>query len=178
MISVSGKHLHSLSVPTAVTCAWGLLMGLVWLPSIDPLLGLGLGGYMASVGCQIALAAFVAIAFCYRWRWLGALLAGLAFFLAAPVPSKSGFEVRVSNATDTLAEVTVARTDIPSRRIVIAVAAGQTVVYPSAPGDYLETFELTVEHGRHCLTTTVAELRTHELRVTDSGILLSGAPGD
>jgi hypothetical protein len=149
-----------------------VLIALEWRPYRDPLTGFGLRGYIGYVGFHVALAAVVVIAFCRRWHLLGSLLAGLALFLAPTVPSKHGVEVRVSNTTDALLEVTVARTDISARHIVLAVAAGQTADYRSAAGDYQETLQFTIECGSHRLPVTVAELRTHRIRVTDSGLLL------
>src|SRR5262245_19164459 len=106
------KFTRTTWIVLATASVWGLLMALTWRPYRDPLIDFGLRGYIGYVGFHVALAAVITVAFCHRWHLLGALLAGLALFLAPPVPSKRGIDVRVANETDTAAQIAVTRTDI------------------------------------------------------------------
>ena len=161
------------SFALGVAVAWGVLMALAWKPYLDPLTGFGSRGYIGNVGFQAVLAGITTVAFCRRWRLLGSLLAALALFLALPVPSKRGVDVRVANATSEKAHITVARTDSTARHISVSVSPGQILCYRSAPADYSESIPFTVEHGTSRLFVTVADLRKHQVRLTDEGIFLA-----
>jgi hypothetical protein len=146
-------------------------MALAWRPYLDPLTGFGLLGYIGNVGFHVVLAGISTLAFCRHWRWLGSLLAALVLFLALPMPSKRGVDVRVVNETAVLAQVTVTRMGSTARHITLSISPGQTVSYRSAPGDYSERIQFVIEHGTLRLPVTVADLRQHQVRLTDSEIL-------
>jgi hypothetical protein len=167
-----GRFARSTWLPVGVALAWGGLMALEWREYRDPLTGFGLRGYIFYVGLHLLLAANAALAFSRRWRMFGSLLAALALFLAPTVPSKSGVKVRVTNATTTPAQLTVARMDDTASRIMLSVPPGQTVTYRTAPGDYPEDTRFAIEHGSRRLPVTIAELRQHRVCFTGSQILL------
>lgn len=147
-------------------------MSLAWKPYLDPLIGFGMRGYIGYVGFHVVLAGMIAISFCRRWQLLGSLLVVLALFLALPLPSKRGVSVQVVNGTAAPAQVTVTRMDSTARRITLSLPPRQTFSYRSAPGDYSESLQFAIEHGILRLPVTVADLRLHRVRLTDSEILL------
>ena len=86
-------------------------MAFAWKSYLDPLTGFALRGYIGYVGFQAVLAGAIAVAFSWRRRWLGSVLSAFALFLALPLPSKRGIDLRVENATSEPAQVTVVRED-------------------------------------------------------------------
>ena len=147
-------------------------MAFAWKPYLDPLTGFGLRGYIGYVGFQAVLAGAIALAFSWRRRWLGSGLAAFTVFMALPLPSKRGIDLRVENATSEPAQVIVVREDTTSRSISISIAPGQMVHYRTAPGDYSENIPFAIEHRKSRLTVTAGELRQHQVRLTDKGISL------
>jgi hypothetical protein len=167
------RFTRTTSLALGVALAWGVLMALAWKPYLDPLIGFGLRGYIGYVGFHVVLAGMISLAFCRRWRLLGSLLVALALFLALPLPSKRGVDVRVVNATTAPAQVIVTRMDSTARHITLSLPHGQTVSYRSAPGDYSESIQFAIEHGTLRLPVTVADLRQHQVCLTDTEILLA-----
>ena len=167
------RFTRTTSLTFGVAVVWGVLMALAWKPYLDPLTGFGLRGYIGYVGFQVVLAGLIAVAFCRHWRLLGSLLIALALFLALPLPSKRGVDVRIANGSSAPAQVTVTRMESGARHITLSVLPGQTVRYRSAPGDYSEAIPFGIEHGTSRLSVTVADLRRHQVQLTDSEILLA-----
>jgi hypothetical protein len=169
--------MHQLTRATALTLGvaigWGALVALAWMPYRDPLTGFGLLGYISCVGFQVVLACVTTLAFSRRVPLLASLVIAFALFLALPLPSKRGFDVRVANATSSEARVTVTRTDSRPAQITLSVAAGQIGRYRSAPGDYSDSIPLVIQHGASRLSVSVADLRRHQVRVTDGQVVLA-----
>jgi hypothetical protein len=167
------RFTRATALTVGVSVVWGMLMALAWKPYLDPLTGFGLRGYVGYVGFQVVLAGLITVAFCRRWRLLGSLLIALALFLALPLPSKRGVDLRVANASSRPATVTVTRMDSASRHITLSVLSGEIVRYRSAPGDYSESIPFLIKDGTSRLSVTAAELRRHRVQLTNSEILLA-----
>src|SRR5262249_10552188 len=114
------RFTRTTSTTLGVSVVWGGLIALAWEPYLDPLTGFALRGYIGYVGFHVVLAGLITVAFCRRWRLLGSLLIALALFLAFPLPSKRGVDVRVTNASSALATVTVTHMDDKARHITLS----------------------------------------------------------
>src|SRR5687768_1927958 len=168
------KLLRTALVALATGIGWAVVIGYLWKASRDPLTGFGLQGYLAHVGFHALLAGAIGVAICRRWLLLASLLIGLALFLAPPLPSKRGVDLRVKNASANAAEILIIRTDRKNRRIEITVQPGQTYLYRTAPGDYRETIPLLIKHEAAELSLILADLRTNEVVITSGKIHLNG----
>ncbi len=154
--------------------AWGVLMALAWKPYLDPLSGVGLRGYIGYVGIHVALAGLIILTFYRHWRLFGSLLTFLALFCAFPMPSKPGVDGRVTNTSSISARVTVTPLSNAARHITLSVLPGETASYRSAPGDYSEAAQFAIKHGTSRLVATVADLRSHQVQLSDNTMLLVG----
>jgi|ERR1044071_2123710 hypothetical protein len=109
---------------------------------------------------------------------LGSLLVMLALFLALPLPSKPGVNVQVVNGMTARAQVTVTRIDSTARHITFSLAPDRIINYRSAPGDYSESIQFVIEYGTFRLPVSVADLRQHQVRLTESEIFLADVRKD
>ncbi|MCU0782662.1 MAG: hypothetical protein MUF81_01170, partial [Verrucomicrobia bacterium] len=118
----------------------------------------------------------VGIAFfvCFRkgWRILSPFL--ILFFLLAgcPVASKAGLKLHLKNETDSLIEVRVKKTKSPNRRVDFQLLPNAERVYKTAPGDYSESIEVTIETAGREVAATIAQLRTNRVVYTSAGFEL------
>ena len=90
---------------------WAVVIGYLWKAYRDPLTGFGPQGYSGYVGFHALLGAGIGVAIFRRWLLLASLLIVLALFLALPLPSKRGIDLRMENASSKPADVLIMRTD-------------------------------------------------------------------
>jgi hypothetical protein len=168
------KLARTVLVAIVAGMGWAVVIGYLWKTYRDPLTGFGLQGYLGYVGFHALLGGGIGVAICRRWLLLASLLIGLALFLALPLPSKRGVDLRIENASGKPAEVHITRRDRNNRTLKIFVESGQRFLYRTAPGEYRETIPLLIKHGAAELSVTVADLRTNEVVITRGEIHLSG----
>lgn len=151
---------------------WGLLIGW-WLHSdIEPITGVGWGTYCFHIGINLLLGFLVALAL--RWRAFGTacLLVPLVLFFGLPAPSKAAAKLLVVNQTSEAVRVRISRADSPGRSATLGVPSGGQGIHRTAPGDYAETIQVEFALGEQRVTTTIAQLRTNQVAVTQAGLEL------
>jgi hypothetical protein len=169
--SLKTKRLPSVFLlASAIGLIWGTIIGWLWLPYAEPLTGFGRRGLLLLTLFHFGLAAAITLLFAMHWKLLGSLLVILVLFVAPPLPSKRGIDLRITNSETAPIRVLIQRVDRPSRKIVLEAAPGETLTYRTAPGDYREDTEDQQYPSRDRRDSAALEsLRTSRRSVQNSG---------
>ncbi len=150
---------------------FGLFAGLIFHSSLEPMTGVGWGGYCFLVGIHMLMAFLIMLAVFWRGGvFMLFLVSAYGFFV--PTHSKPAAKLVVVNQTSEAVRVRLARADSPGRSTTLAVPAGGQATHRTAPGDYAETIQVEFALGEKRVTATIAQLRTNQVAVTQAGLAL------
>jgi hypothetical protein len=169
-VAVSKRN-RSLRWAVGGALCMGVFAGLIFHSSLEPVTGVGLGGYCFFIGIHMLMAFLIMLAAFWRGGEFMLLLVSLYVF-CVPSPSKPAAKFVLVNEMGEEVRVRLARTDNPRRSTTLSVPPGGQAVHRTASGDYAETITVEFAVGESRMTATIGQLRTNQVAVTTSGLKL------